>query len=348
MPIRAAARLAFAQAHLFNPLTLAPASSDASFRSYWRSTDANGAHFIVMDAPPEKENCAPFIDVSARLHAAGLCVPKVLAKDLTQGFLLLPDLGTRTLLPELQTNSVEIHYGDALATILQMQLHGSVGGLPSYDAPRLDAEMELFPEWFLRRHLGVTPSCEEFDVIEAAMMHVRNLALMQPKVFVHRDFHSRNLMISTVTAPAHQRLAVIDFQDAVCGPITYDLVSLLRDCYIRWPEADVARWVESYRILSAQAGLHSADAATFKRWFDWMGVQRHLKVLGIFARLNYRDGKSSYLKDLGLVLDYTVRVCLQYNELRPFACFLEKLTRGIDLSVARQTEAVSGAILAVA
>ncbi len=332
MPNRASARLAFACTHLPTPLTLAPASSDASFRSYWRSTDASGAHFIVMDAPPERENCAPFIDVSARLHTAGLCVPQVLAQDLTQGFLLLPDLGTRTLLPELDVNSVERHYSDALATILQMQLHANVAGLPSYDAPRLDAEMALFPDWFLHRHLGIAPSCEAFDVIEATMMQLRNLALMQPKVFVHRDFHSRNLMISNAAAVAHQRLAVIDFQDAVRGPITYDLVSLLRDCYIRWPDADIARWVERYRNASAESGLHHADSATFQRWFDWMGVQRHLKVLGIFARLNYRDGKSGYLKDLALVLDYTLNVCQRYDELRGFAHFLERLTRGIDLS----------------
>jgi N-acetylmuramate 1-kinase len=341
MPNRATARLAFATENLATALTLAPASSDASFRSYWRSTDAHGAHFIVMDAPPERENCAPFIDVSARLHAAGLRVPQVLAQDLAQGFLLLPDLGTRTLLPELHADTVERHYSDALASILQMQLHGNVAGLPSYDAPRLDAEMELFPEWFLRRHLGVTPSCEDFDVIEATMTQLRNLALTQPKVFVHRDFHSRNLMLSDAAVPAHQRLAVIDFQDAVRGPITYDLVSLLRDCYICWPHANVARWVENYRHSSLQAGLHQADSVTFQRWFDWMGVQRHLKVLGIFARLNYRDGKPGYLKDLDLVLDYTLSVCQRYDELRGFARYLERLTRGVDLRQSRETAVIS-------
>ena len=335
MPDRAAARLLFAETALSSPLRLAPASSDASFRSYWRATDENGATHVVMDAPPSLENCAPFIDISARLHAAGLLVPTVLAKDLTQGFLLLPDLGTRTLLPELNAASVERHYQTAMAAILQMQLHTDVAALPNYDAQHLDSEMELFPEWFLKRHLGITPSCEDFDIIEATMMQLRNLALTQPKVFVHRDFHSRNLMLAMPADTAMQRLAVIDFQDAVRGPITYDLVSLLRDCYISWPKADVARWVEHYRKLSSDAGLHRADSDLFRRWFDWMGVQRHLKVLGIFARLNYRDGKAGYLQDLALVLHYTLSVCAQYPELQAFACWLKPLTDGVDLAKPR-------------
>ena len=335
MSDRAAARLAFAEAVLSRRVSLSPASSDASFRSYWRATDVHGATHVLMDAPPAQENCAAFIDISARLHTAGLLVPTVLAKDLAQGFLLLPDLGTRTLLPELNAASVEPHYQAAMTAILHMQLHTDVVGLPNYDAPRLDAEMELFPEWFLRRHLGITPSCEDFDIIEATMMQLRNLALMQPKVFVHRDFHSRNLMLADTDNVAVQRLAVIDFQDAVRGPISYDLVSLLRDCYISWPEADVARWVEHYRTLSGQAGLHQADSQAFKRWFDWMGVQRHLKVLGIFARLNYRDGKSAYLQDLALVLHYTLSVCAGYPELQAFARWLKPHTDGIDLAIPR-------------
>ncbi len=333
MSDRAAARLAFAQAALSRCVRLAPASSDASFRSYWRATDEDGATHVIMDAPPALENCAAFIDISARLNAAGLLVPTVLAKDLEQGFLLLPDLGTRTLLPELNEASVEPHYQAAMAAILQMQLHTELAGLPNYDAPRLDAEMELFPEWFLKRHLGITPSCEDFDIIEATMMQLRNLALTQPKVFVHRDFHSRNLMLANSANVAAQRLAVLDFQDAVRGPLTYDLVSLLRDCYIRWPEADVGRWLEHYRTLSAHAGLHQAESELFRRWFDWMGVQRHLKVLGIFARLNYRDGKPGYLTDLTLVLHYTLSVCEQYPELQAFARWLRPLTDGIDLSI---------------
>ena len=335
MSDRAVARLGFAEAALSRRVSLVPASSDASFRSYWRATDTNGATHIVMDAPPALENCAPFIDISARLNLAGLLVPTVLARDLAQGFLLLPDLGVRTLLPELNAANVEPHYQAAMAAILQMQLHTDVVGLPNYDAPRLDAEMELFPEWFLKRHLGITPSCEEFDIIETTMMQLRNLALTQPKVFVHRDFHSRNLMLANPENHSSQRLAVIDFQDAVRGPITYDLVSLLRDCYIRWPESDIARWLENYRTLSAHAGLHQADGDLFRRWFDWMGVQRHLKVLGIFARLNYRDGKAGYLQDLALVLHYTLSVCAGYPELQGFARWLKPLTDGIDLAKPR-------------
>ena len=333
MSDRASVRRIFAENALSSHLQLVPASSDASFRSYWRATDASGDTHIVMDAPPALENCASFIDISARLDATGVFT--VLAKDLEQGFLLLPDLGTRTLLPELNATSVEPHYHAAMAAILQMQLHADVIGSPNSDAPRVDAEMELFPEWFLKRHLGITPSCEDFDIIEATMMQVRNLALTQPKVFVHRDFHSRNLMLAEPTNALHRRLAVIDFQDAVRGPITYDLVSLLRDCYIQWPEADVARWVENYQQLSRDAGLHSADREIFQRWFDWMGVQRHLKVLGIFARLNYRDGKAGYLQDLALVLHYTLSVCARYPELQAFANWLRPLTDGIDLSQAR-------------
>jgi len=335
MSDRASARRIFAETALSSRLQLVSASSDASFRSYWRATDENGATHVVMDAPPSLENCAPFIDISARLDAAGLFVPTVLAKDLEQGFLLLPDLGTATLLPELTAASVERHYQAAMAAILQMQLHADVAGLPNYDAPRLDSEMELFPEWFLKRHLGITPSCEDFDIIEATMMQLRNLALTQPKVFVHRDFHSRNLMLAEPTNALHRRLAIIDFQDAVRGPITYDLVSLLRDCYISWPESDVARWVEHYRNLSADAGLHQLDSDLFRRWFDWMGVQRHLKVLGIFARLNYRDGKAGYLQDLALVLHYTLSVCARYPELQAFANWLKPLTDGIDLTKVR-------------
>ncbi len=335
MSDRACARLLFAENALSSRVTLVPASSDASFRSYWRATDENGLTHVMMDAPPSRENCAPFIDISVRLNAAGLLVPTVLAKDLEQGFLLLTDLGTRTLLPELNLASVEQHYQTAMAAILQMQLHADVTALPNYDAPRLDSEMELFPEWFLKQHLGITPSCEDFDIIETTMMQLRNLALTQPKVFVHRDFHSRNLMLAEPKNAPHRRLAVIDFQDAVRGPITYDLVSLLRDCYVQWPEPDVARWVENYRNLSSDAGLHQADRDTFRRWFDWMGVQRHLKVLGIFARLNYRDGKAGYLQDLALVLHYTLSVCARYPELQAFANWLKPLTDGIDLAKPR-------------
>lgn len=336
MSDRAAARLAFAEHALSQTLSIEAASADASFRSYWRVRDAHGASAIVMDAPPEREDCTPFIDIGQRLERADLVVPTPMAADLAQGFLLLPDFGTRMLLPELDQHSVDQHYAHAFASLLQMQTGCDTQGLSPYDAPRLDAEMELFPTWFLQRHLGLSVSCEDFDVIEATMTLLRKQALAQPKVFVHRDFHSRNLMVlGQPNAPAHRHLALLDFQDALHGPICYDLVSLLRDCYIAWPQGQVQGWVERYRRLSADAGLHNADAATFLRWFDWMGVQRHLKVLGIFARLNYRDGKPGYLADLPLVVHYTVSVCARYPELAPFGAWLETQCAGRDLSQIR-------------
>jgi N-acetylmuramate 1-kinase len=325
---RAAARFEFARAALSTPIVIAPASNDASFRSYWRVTQPSGESFVLMDAPPEREDCAPFLDVCARLAAADLTVPTPLAMDLAQGFLLLPDLGVRTLLPELRPDTVEHHYSDAMRSLLQMQRYANVAGLANYDAPRLNAEMELFPEWFLKRHLGIVPSCEEFDVIEAAMTQLRMSALAQPRTFVHRDFHSRNLMLApdATTQSAHRRLAVIDFQDAVRGPITYDLVSLLRDCYIAWPAERLDDWVERYRLDSQRAGLHNAAHAEFRRWFDLMGLQRHLKVLGIFARLHYRDGKSGYLADLPQVLRYVLDVCAHYPEFHGFGRYLAGVT----------------------
>lgn len=333
MSDRANARLRFAEQALSQSLSIEAASADASFRSYWRVRDAQGATAIVMDAPPEREDCTPFIDIGARLQCADLVVPTPMAADLEHGFLLLPDFGTRMLLPELNAQSVDEHYAHALASLLQMQTASNCHGLAPYDAPRLNAEMELFPTWFLQRHLALEISCDDFDVIEASMTLLRQQALEQPKVFVHRDFHSRNLMLlGQVNAPAHRQLAVLDFQDALHGPITYDLVSLLRDCYIEWPQERVQAWVERYRRQSADAGLHSADSALFQRWFDWMGVQRHLKVLGIFARLNYRDGKAGYLADLPLVLRYTLAVCARYPELAPLAQWLEARCAGVDLT----------------
>lgn len=336
MSNRAADRLSFAQHALSQSLHMEAASADASFRSYWRVCDEHGATAIIMDAPPEREDCTPFIDIAQRLERADLVVPTPIAADLAQGFLLLPDFGTHMLLPALNEQRVDELYGYALASLLQMQTATDCHGMAPYDAARLNAEMELFPTWFLQRHLGLAVSCEDFDVIEASMTILRNQALEQPKVFVHRDYHSRNLMlIGQANTPAHRQLALLDFQDALHGPITYDLVSLLRDCYIEWPQERVQAWVERYRRQSADAGLHKADSELFQRWFDWMGVQRHLKVLGIFARLYYRDGKAGYLADLPLVLRYTVSVCARYPELAPLAQWLEKQCAGVDLSQAR-------------
>ena len=218
------------------------ASADASFRSYWR-VYRGGASHIVMNAPPDKEDVGPFIDIAARLRAAGLNAPEVVAQDRAQGFLLLSDLGVRTYLPELNEGSVEALYGDALAAMLAMQTRVDTRGLPAYDAQRLTTEMELFETWFLRRHLGYQASCDQTDVIEDTMQRLLNSAAEQPVAFVHRDYHSRNLMIVPGANPG-----IIDFQDAVVGPLTYDLVSLLKDCYIQWPLARVYGWVEQYRL----------------------------------------------------------------------------------------------------
>lgn len=328
---RARVRLDFAQRHLHSrALDLAPASADASFRSYWR-VRAGAESWIVMDAPPDKETLAPWLDIDQRLRAAGVNAPEVLAEDRDQGFLLLADLGIRTYLPELNEASVSALYADAFDALLRMQTGVNAHGLSTYDRARLVAEMELLPEWFLKRHLGFTPSCEEWDIIEAAFTRLVHSAIEQPQSFVHRDYHSRNLMVTSQNNPG-----VIDFQDAVIGPISYDLVSLLRDCYIEWPGARVDDWVEHYRKRLVATGVTDADAAQFRRWFDLVGLQRHLKVLGIFCRLWYRDGKAGYLADLPLTLRYALRVARAYPEFTDFAALLERAVAGRNITRPRQ------------
>ncbi len=302
------------------------ASADASFRSYWRVR--NIAHTpIVMDAPPHKENIAPWVDIAQRLRNAGLHAPHVHASDVDLGFVLMEDLGSSTYLPALDKQSVEALYGKALDALLVMQRDIPCGDLPAYDRYQLRRELDLMPHWFIGRHLGVAPQCGGHDVLESAFHTLIDAALSQPQVFVHRDFHSRNLMITDTQSPG-----IIDFQDAVCGPIAYDLVSLLRDCYIAWPESRVQDWVEHYRLRAVEAGLTDADAGTFRRWFDWAGVQRHLKVLGIFCRLWYRDGKRQYLADLPRVWAYTHEVSCRYEELVPLAEMLERWIAGRELT----------------
>lgn len=296
-----------------------PASADASFRSYWRVRLSDKSTRIVMDAPPGKEDVRPWIDIAHRLRKAGIHAPAVFAEDIDQGFLLLEDLGSRTYLPELTDDTVDALYAEALASLERMQRDADTAELSVYDESRLVAEMELMPEWFLKRHLGHTPTCDEWDVIELAFRQLTDNARRQPQVFVHRDYHSRNLLILERDGPG-----VIDFQDAVSGPVTYDLVSLLRDCYIAWPAERVERWVDGYRQRLARAGLAEADARTFRRWFDLMGLQRHIKVLGIFCRLWYRDGKSTYLNDLPLVWRYASNVMAAYPE---FHALRESLAR---------------------
>jgi len=335
---RADARLAFAQRNLNGTaLRIDVASADASFRSYWRVTDG-AASWIVMDAPPAQEDVRPWLDIGARLRGAGLHAPEVLAADLEHGFVLMEDLGIRTYLPELSENSVDALYGDALDALLRMQTEVSADELPVFDATRTIPEMELLPEWFLQRHLGCEPGCDDWDIIEAALRLIAAAADEQPRRFMHRDYHSRNLLIAERSNPA-----IIDFQGAMLGPIAYDLASLLRDCYIAWPVERVDSWVEGYRQRLAAAGLVDVDGAHFRRWFDLIGLQRHIKVLGIFCRLNYRDRKPGYLADLPRVFDYVLSVARLYPDLTAFALLLEHAVDGRDISRALPASSVEAA-----
>lgn len=312
-----------------NQIKLTPATSDASFRSYYRISSRDST-FIVMDAPPDKENTAPWLDVHARLRKANLNAPELVAIERTQGFILMADLGDQSYLSQLNDSTVDELYRDALNALYGMQTRINCDGLETYHYGKLVAEMELFPEWFLQRHLGLQPNCAGWDTIEHAFSVLTASALEQPQVFVHRDYHSRNLMRTAIGNPG-----IIDFQDAVKGPITYDLVSLLRDCYIEWPKERVLASISAYRDRLVQAHLVAPNELRWKRWFDLMGVQRHLKVLGIFCRLYYRDGKPQYLNDLKLVLKYTLDVATVNRDLKPFGEWLAKVTAGIDLSQPR-------------
>lgn len=295
---------------------IAPASADASFRRYFR-VRFNTTSRIVMDAPPQQEDCRPFIHVSALMAGIGLHVPVVLRQDLQQGFLLLTDLGEQMYLPALNADTVEDLYGDALQALLRLQMHGPAD-LPPYDRDLLMTEMELFRQWYLQRHLGLQLSQSENAIIDTAFNYLAEQALQQPRVIVHRDYHSRNLMLSTPNP------GILDFQDAVIGPITYDLVSLLRDCYIAWPRSQVMGWVrEYYRQAQSEGLLENVSEAQFVHWFDLMGIQRHLKASGIFARLNYRDAKPGYLQDIPRTLGYVLDVGKDYPPLTSFVELVE-------------------------
>lgn len=330
-PDRAAARLAWTRCVLDDAtLTLAAASADASFRSYWRTRHA-GRSWIVMDSPPQLEDPQPWLEMGARLSAADLHVPAVRAHDLEQGFLLIEDLGSKLYLPALNDDTVDALYGDAMDALLRMQRDVDTAGMQPYDRAFLQRELEIMPEWFLGRHLGHTPECGEWDVLEAAFTVLLDSAQEQPRCFVHRDYHSRNLLITD-----HDNPGIIDFQGALAGPISYDLASLLRDCYIAWPRDRVEIWVEDYRQRLQAARLMAAnvDRTRFLRWFDLIGLQRHIKVLGIFCRLHYRDGKPGYLDDLPRVYRYVVEVARRHPELADLATLLERCAGGRDLRVA--------------
>jgi aminoglycoside/choline kinase family phosphotransferase len=304
----------------FSAGRIEPASGDASFRRYFRLTRGTDT-YIVMDAPPDKEALGPFVSVAQTLKGIGLNVPVVLARNLPQGLLLLSDLGTRLYLDDLAAErEVDRLYTDALRALIRMQTHGraAASALPPYDRALLLREMELMPEWFLSRHLGL-PAGAGRAMLDRLFDVLARSALEQPATFVHRDYHSRNLLVSEDANPG-----ILDFQDAVYGAVTYDLVSLLKDCYIAWPVARVSDWALRYREQLLEAGfVLGADEVEFIRWFDLMGLQRHIKVLGIFARLYYRDGKSGYLKDLPRVLAYTKDAASRYQETAEFAEYIE-------------------------
>lgn len=322
-------RLALIQHWLENELnikkfTIAPASADASFRRYFRIRFDHRS-FIIMDAPPEKEDCNDFINISAAMSHCGLHVPKILEKDLTKGFLLLTDLGSEQYLPHLNTQRVDNLYSDAIDALIQLQSQGQQGNLklPEYTSSLLMSEMALCQEWFLERHLGINLTDQQQQELNQALTWLTNQALQQPQVWVHRDYHSRNLMICPDNNPG-----ILDFQDAVFGPHTYDLVSLLKDCYISWPRERVENWVREYQLKAQQAGIAGCDDfEQLLAGFDAMGVQRHIKVLGIFARLHIRDGKEAYLNDLPRVLFHLLEACQHLPQLNSLAEFI---TTSID------------------
>ena len=302
------------------PFTLAPASEDASFRRYFRAQLADGRRFVAMDAPPEKESCGPFLHVAAVFSAAAVHVPGIHARDLANGFLLLEDLGATTYYDSYGRGDTAKLYAAAIDSLIRIQLASRPGILPGYDRALLERELRLFPDWYIARELHRELAPGEQAVLEGAFELLLANNLAQPQVFVHRDYHCRNLMVCEPLP------GILDFQDAVYGPITYDLVSLLRDAYVRREEAEVLDWVARYWEKARNAGLPvHADFAAFYRDFEWMGAQRQLKVAGIFSRLCHRDGKQRYLADVPLVLDYLTATCRRYRELAPLARLLDRL-----------------------
>ena len=299
-----------------------PASADASFRRYFRVTLAGGETRIVMDAPPEREDCRPFLRVAALFRDAGAHVPEVHARNLEQGFLLLSDLGSRTYLDVLDADAAPALYRDANMALIAIQRASRPGILPDYDRALLERELDLFPDWYVARHLGIAPDPRQSAALRGVFETLLANNLAQPRVFVHRDYHSRNLMASGGAYPANP--GVLDFQDAVHGPITYDPVSLYRDAYVAWEEERELDFVIRYWEAARRAALPvGADFDAFYRDYEWMGAQRQIKVLGIFARLFHRDGKDGYLKDMPRVMGYLRRTSRRYRELAPLARLLD-------------------------
>jgi aminoglycoside/choline kinase family phosphotransferase len=301
--------------------TLAPASADASFRRYFRVTTNTGTR-IVMDAPPEHEDCRPFIQVAALLAGAGLNAPQILAQDLAHGFLLLSDLGTITYMAALKEapDRADELFSDASDALVRWQLASAPDILPSYDAALLRRELDLFPAWYIERHLNLRLKDTQKNVIEESFALIMRSNLAQPSVYVHRDYMPRNLMLSDPNP------GILDFQDAVYGPITYDVASLFKDAFISWEEQRVLDWTVRYWERARRSALPvDADFGTFYSNLEWMGLQRHLKILGIFARLFYRDGKRGYLEDTPRFVAYVRAVCQRYAALKPLLQLFDQL-----------------------
>lgn len=299
---------------------ITPASADASFRRYFRVV-VDAKTFIVMDAPPDKEDCLPFVDIAQALYNIGLHVPRIEHKNFDDGFLLLSDLGEHSYLSQLKHDTADQLYRDAIDALIVMQYQSrqSVLTLPEYDDSLLHDEMALFRDWLLDRHLDLSLTDEDQLMLQSVFQLLADNALSQPQLMVHRDYHSRNLMVSEPNP------GILDFQDAVTGPISYDLVSLLRDCYIAWSQAQQQQWVDYYCCKAQQKKLLTSDQTQqFSRWFDLMGVQRHLKATGIFARLYHRDGKDGYLADIPRTLHYICNVSEGYPELVGLGKFIQQ------------------------
>ncbi len=324
--LRTDARLEWARVALADPQAeLARASTDAGFRSYWRSRGRDGSR-IVMDSPPAKEDVRPWLRMRDLLERGGVRVPQVLAQDADAGFLLLEDLGVDTYLQVIDANNADALFDAAIAQLLKLQAIPCPSDLPAYDEAMLARELRLFGDWFLSRELGLTLDCATLESLELVYRRLIVAALAQPRVLVHRDFMPRNLM------PIQSRLAtdgpaVLDFQDAVRGPIAYDALSLFKDAFLSWPENRVEEWLARYHARADAAGLPVPPLARFKRDADWIGVQRHLKVLGIFARLKHRDGKPKYIADAPRFLRYLDDVLPRYPELAPLGAVLDRLVR---------------------
>jgi aminoglycoside/choline kinase family phosphotransferase len=321
---------------------LASASADASFRRYFRAFRPDGSSLVVMDAPPGKEDIGPYLKVTRLLTACGVHVPEIEAVDEERGLILLEDLGSTQLLAQLNAgDDADALYGPVLSTLADIQQHGLHGAreLAPYDRAVLEREMALMPEWFNVRHLQLPRSAATDNLLACTFDFLVHEALAQPQVLVHRDYHSRNLMLTTTRNPG-----IIDFQDALNGPIAYDLVSLLKDCYISWPRARVERWVALHRSELQRRGVAAGSSdAQFLRWFDMIGLQRHIKVLGIFARLWYRDGKRGYLADLPRTLEYVRDASARYSELAPFAQWVQQtLVPALPIANAREASPAAG------